>query len=153
LWPHASRLHHLRDSLQHHSCRFARAHPQQDPRPARARRSLSRLPILDARAARPEAHLRLRRAALRAAERAAGAPVHLSAGHRLSGGRGSRTARLPADGVIPEMSLSSSERERYRRHLALAEIGTAGQEKLKAARVLIVGAGGLGSPAALYLTA
>src|ERR1700747_2401258 len=51
------------------------------------------------------------------------------------------------------MSLSSAKRERYRRHLALSEIGAAGQEKLKAARVLIVGAGGLGSPATLYLAA
>jgi adenylyltransferase/sulfurtransferase len=49
--------------------------------------------------------------------------------------------------------LSSAELHRYSRHLALREIGTAGQEKLKAARVLVVGAGGLGSPSALYLAA
>lgn len=51
------------------------------------------------------------------------------------------------------MTLTPAELERYSRHLALREIGVAGQEKLKAARVLIIGAGGLGSPSALYLAA
>ncbi len=49
--------------------------------------------------------------------------------------------------------LSDIERARYSRHLLLPEIGSSGQEKIKAARVLIVGAGGLGSPASLYLAA
>ena len=48
---------------------------------------------------------------------------------------------------------SEVERARYSRHLLLPEIGAAGQEKFKAARVLVVGAGGLGSPASLYLAA
>jgi len=51
------------------------------------------------------------------------------------------------------MALSSTERARYARHLSLRELGVAGQERLKAARVLVVGAGGLGSPAAMYLAA
>lgn len=51
------------------------------------------------------------------------------------------------------MSLTRTELARYSRHLSLAEVGTAGQEKLKAARVVVIGAGGLGSPSALYLAA
>jgi molybdopterin/thiamine biosynthesis adenylyltransferase/rhodanese-related sulfurtransferase len=49
--------------------------------------------------------------------------------------------------------LTPSERSRYARHLILPQIGEEGQEKLKRASVVIVGAGGLGSPVALYLAA
>src|SRR3982751_2860832 len=49
--------------------------------------------------------------------------------------------------------LSHAEVLRYSRHLLLPEVGVAGQRKLKAARVLTVGAGGLGSPLSLYLAA
>lgn len=49
--------------------------------------------------------------------------------------------------------LSPAEIDRYRRHIVLAEIGGAGQQKLKQANVLIVGAGGLGAPVIQYLAA
>ncbi|HYD28404.1 HesA/MoeB/ThiF family protein [Brevundimonas sp.] len=51
------------------------------------------------------------------------------------------------------MSFSDDEIERYARHLVLAELGGPGQQRLKAARVAIVGLGGVGAPAALYLAA
>ena len=50
-------------------------------------------------------------------------------------------------------SFSESERERYSRHFILPQVGEAGQARLKAASVLCIGAGGLGSPVALYLAA
>ncbi|MEO7167855.1 MAG: molybdopterin-synthase adenylyltransferase MoeB [Chthoniobacterales bacterium] len=53
----------------------------------------------------------------------------------------------------PGASLNEEERRRYLRHIMLPEIGLAGQERLQSARVLCLGAGGLGSPAALYLAA
>jgi molybdopterin-synthase adenylyltransferase len=51
------------------------------------------------------------------------------------------------------MAFSADELERYARHIVLREVGGPGQQKLKAARVLVVGAGGVGSPALLYLAA
>jgi len=51
------------------------------------------------------------------------------------------------------VSFSDDEIERYARHLVLAELGGPGQQRLKAARVAIVGMGGVGAPAALYLAA
>ena len=51
------------------------------------------------------------------------------------------------------MPLNDEELDRYARHLVLREVGGPGQAKIRSAKVLIVGAGGLGSPAALYLAA
>ena len=49
--------------------------------------------------------------------------------------------------------LSPQEIRRYSRHLIMPEVGTLGQQKLKAAKVLMIGAGGLGSPLGMYLAA
>ena len=55
--------------------------------------------------------------------------------------------------IEEEVQLSNEEILRYSRHLIIPEVGLQGQKKLKAARVLLIGAGGLGSPLALYLAA
>lgn len=55
--------------------------------------------------------------------------------------------------VATRSSLTEAQEERYARHLSLPEIGVAGQEALLGKKVLLVGAGGLGSPAAMYLAA
>jgi adenylyltransferase/sulfurtransferase len=58
---------------------------------------------------------------------------------------------VPDTPALP--ALSAEELQRYARHIILPQVGPEGQRRLKAARVLLVGAGGLGSPAALYLAA
>jgi adenylyltransferase/sulfurtransferase len=73
---------------------------------------------------------------------AGGAPASLEA-----------VAEPPSEVTAELPELSNAEMARYARHLILPEVGVEGQRKLKAARVLCVGTGGLGSPLALYLTA
>lgn len=53
----------------------------------------------------------------------------------------------------PDVTLDKDEIARYKRHLVLRDVGGAGQQRLKASRVLLIGAGGLGSPLAMYLAA
>lgn len=65
-----------------------------------------------------------------------------------------RARPAPVAAPVPRAgSFSEAELERYARHIVLREIGGPGQKRLKAAKVLVVGAGGLGSPALLYLAA
>src|SRR6185295_15046494 len=59
--------------------------------------------------------------------------------------------RVPAERELPQ--LTNDEVKRYSRHLIMPEVGVDGQRKLKAGSVLCIGAGGLGSPAAMYLAA
>lgn len=62
-------------------------------------------------------------------------------------------SRRPQADPAPPGSFRTVELQRYARHIMLREIGGPGQKRLKSARVLVVGAGGLGSPALLYLAA
>src|SRR5207237_4867791 len=66
----------------------------------------------------------------------------------LTGGYGAwKDAGLPVETPV---RLSEAQRSRYSRHLLIPEVGEAGQAKLLKSKVLLIGAGGLGSPAALY---
>jgi adenylyltransferase/sulfurtransferase len=69
----------------------------------------------------------------------------VAGGVEVASGVATTTASLP--------DLSNEEIKRYSRHLIMPEVGIEGQRKLKAAKVLCIGAGGLGSPAAMYLAA
>src|SRR6476620_11719156 len=66
-----------------------------------------------------------------------------------------RKSRFQRDVIIARLTtmLGTEELERYARHIVLREVGGPGQAKLKAARVLVIGAGGLGAPVMLYLAA
>jgi molybdopterin/thiamine biosynthesis adenylyltransferase len=69
----------------------------------------------------------------------------------LAGGFGAwKDAGLPVETTV---RLTDAQRSRYSRHILIPEVGEAGQAKLLKSRVLIIGAGGLGSPSALYLAA
>ncbi len=73
----------------------------------------------------------------------------------VAGGRPVTETGAPAQGLVSDanVTLSKEEIERYSRHLIIPEMTMTGQKKLKAASVLIIGTGGLGSPLALYLAA
>lgn len=62
-------------------------------------------------------------------------------------------SRATQEPIVTSDKMKDVELERYARHIVLREVGGAGQQKMRRARVLIVGAGGLGSPALMYLAA
>ncbi|SLN45414.1 putative adenylyltransferase/sulfurtransferase MoeZ [Pseudoruegeria aquimaris] len=72
---------------------------------------------------------------------------------RLRGRHDGRQAEAEAAAEAGAGPFSDTELERYARHIVLRELGGPGQKRLKDARVLVIGAGGLGSPALLYLAA
>jgi len=72
---------------------------------------------------------------------------------RLRAGRAKRSTGAPNGAMTGAMALSDDQVARYARHLILPEIGGAGQARLLASRVLVVGAGGLGAPLVQYLAA
>ncbi len=85
-----------------------------------------------------------------------GTPADPGAAPPPGTGVASGPASDPVPGVIPDerrRPLTSAERRRYHRNILVPQIGAAGQERIRAARVLVVGAGGLGSSAALHLAA
>src|SRR6476646_2918290 len=67
--------------------------------------------------------------------------------------RGAMHKSVVAQERVSGTRLTKEELQRYSRHLIMPEVTAEGQRRLKAARVLCIGAGGLGSPAALYLAA
>ncbi|MCX7888366.1 MAG: HesA/MoeB/ThiF family protein [Rhodobacteraceae bacterium] len=72
---------------------------------------------------------------------------------RAKAAAAARAAGAQVRGPGPGGAFTPAELERYARHIVLREIGGPGQRRLKSARVLVIGAGGLGSPALLYLAA
>ena len=72
--------------------------------------------------------------------------------HPVGRGRRADDAEI-APGSRPQPTCTNDEVKRYSRHLIMPEVGVDGQRKLKAGSVLCIGAGGLGSPAAMYLAA
>ena len=71
--------------------------------------------------------------------------------HRIRARAGAIVARPPATPKPTDAPFSNDELERYARHITLPDIGGAGQRALKDAKILVIGAGGLGAPALLYL--